>query len=109
MDDSVEDSKDVMVYSDPFYEDLKAEAREYFKGKPRGSHKMTVPYLLLNFSALGLYWIMIYQNVVNGFRSLILPIGFMSWYLSGNIMHDSSHSALVTTPWINRAASHAAF
>jgi len=112
IDDGDEDDvpQPVMVYSDPFYEDLKTMVRDHFKGQPRGAHKMTTPHLFLSFSALITYWVMIYVNVVYlNTWLLILPIGFMSWYLTGNLMHDGSHNALVTTPWVNRVASHAAF
>jgi len=33
----------------------------------------------------------------------------LSWYLTANVMHDSSHNALVTRPWLNRLLSRAAF
>jgi len=108
--DGVEASKPVMVYADPFYDDLKKMAREHFKGRPRGSHKMTAPHLALSASALVSYWFLIYMNVVHWQSWACVPlIGFLSWYLTGNMMHDGSHNALVSTPWINRALSHAAF
>jgi fatty acid desaturase len=108
--DGVEASKPVMVYNDPFYEDLKKMARDHFKGRPRGSHKMTAPHLALSASTLVLYWVLIYMNVVHWQSWACVPlIGFLSWYLTGNMMHDGSHNALVSTPWLNRALSHAAF
>lgn len=107
--DGVEASQPVMVYADPFYDALKQMVRDHFKGKPRSAHKMTWPHLGLCFAALTVYWFLIYHMVVNGNMWCILPIGFLSWYMTGNMMHDGSHNALVVQPWLNRVLSHAAF
>lgn len=36
-------------------------------------------------------------------------IGSLAWYLTGNVMHDASHGALVASPTLNRLFSRAAF
>jgi len=108
-DDGVMASLPPMVFSDPFYDDLKAMAREHFRGQAKGSHKMTWPHLVLSLSALGLYWVLIYQMTMRSSLWCIPFVGCLSWYLTGNMMHDASHNALMSTPWLNRLFSHAAF
>lgn len=98
-----------MVYADPFYDELKQMVRDHFKGKPRAAHKMTLPHLCLSFAALGVYWFLIYHLTVHGNMYCIIPVGFLSWYMTGNMMHDGSHNALVVSPVVNRALSYAAF
>jgi len=98
-----------MVFSDEFYMALKQMAREHFKGKPKGSHKMTWPHLALCLVAWIAMWYCIFVMLTTSALWTIPAIGVLSWYLTGNVMHDASHNALVTRPWLNRALSHAAF
>jgi len=107
--DGVEASPPAMVYSNPFYEDLKQMARDHFKGQPKGAHKMTVFHLSLCFSMVAVYWYLIYQMLMTNAYWVILPTGCVSWYLTGNMMHDGSHNALVSSPRWNWVMSHAAF
>mmetsp|Transcript_28097 Transcript_28097/g.59861 ORF Transcript_28097/g.59861 Transcript_28097/m.59861 type:complete len:479 (-) Transcript_28097:653-2089(-) len=98
-----------VVYSDPFYEDLKKSVREHFKGQPRSAHKMTWLHIGLCVLAWVSMWVLIYLHLVKDQMWAIPFIGLLSWYLTGNVMHDSTHNAFVTTPWVNRLCSHAAF
>jgi linoleoyl-CoA desaturase len=108
--DGVEGSKPVMVYSDPFYEDLKLMVREHFKGQKKYAHKMTDSHLALGFSVVVVYWYMIYKYMTEGSGSLLfLPIGLLSCYLTLNVMHDGSHNALFSRPWVNKLCAKAAF
>jgi linoleoyl-CoA desaturase len=103
-----------MVYDDPFYDDLKKMAREHFRGKGKGAHKMPKWNLYLCLAVLGIYWFLIYHMVTNPANSCIticciVPVGLLSWCMTGSLMHDASHNALVRRPWLNRILSHAAF
>jgi len=101
--------KPKMVYNDVFYNDLKQEVRKYFKGKGKGAHKMTWSHLGLCFLAWICMWACMFHMLRNDSFMCIPVIGCLSWYLTGNVMHDASHCALVTRPWVNRLLSHAAF
>jgi fatty acid desaturase len=101
--------KPAMVYNDDFYNDLKQAVRDHFKGKGKGAHKMTWAHLGLCFLAWAGMWFCIYNLLTNDSLWCIPAIGFLSWYLTGNVMHDASHTALVTQPWANRLLSRAAF
>lgn len=98
-----------MIFNDAFYVDLKKEVRDYFKGKGKGSHKMTWSHLSLCFLAWLGMWACVFQMLTKDSTWCIPVIGFLSWYLTGNVMHDASHNALVTRPWMNRLLSRAAF
>merc|ERR1711920_683035 len=56
-------------------------------------------------------WSLVYVLCTDpGEPTWVIPlIGFCCWYLTGNAMHDGSHAAFSTKPWINRMAAHAAF
>lgn len=96
-------------FADPFYLDLKAAVREYFRGKGKGAHKMTWPRLSACAVAWCTMWILVYLLIAKDATWTIVVIGVLSWYLTGNVMHDASHSALVTKPWLNKVLCHAAF
>lgn len=98
-----------VVFHDKFYEDLKAMVREYFKGKGKGAHKMTAPHLASGFVAWVCMWSSIYLVLFRGAMWPIPVIGLLSSYLSGHVMHDASHNALVTSPTGNRILSHVGF
>mmetsp|Transcript_85826 Transcript_85826/g.247671 ORF Transcript_85826/g.247671 Transcript_85826/m.247671 type:complete len:483 (-) Transcript_85826:281-1729(-) len=98
-----------MVFHDDFYADLKASVREYFNGKGKGAHKMTWPYLTYNLVAWATMWSMIYGILFKDALWCIPFVGYLSCYLTGSIMHDASHNALVSSPTWNRILSHAAF
>jgi len=98
-----------VVYNDSFYNDLKQEVRNYFKGKGKGAHKMTRFRLSLCFLAWISMWACVFHMLQHDSFWCIPVIGFLSWYLTGNVMHDASHHALVTRPWLNKLLSYAAF
>mmetsp|Transcript_45806 Transcript_45806/g.133371 ORF Transcript_45806/g.133371 Transcript_45806/m.133371 type:complete len:479 (+) Transcript_45806:87-1523(+) len=98
-----------MVFYDAFYEDLKGIVREYFKGKGKNAHKMTSPHIALCFVAWVTMWAMIYSILFHDAMWCIPFVGVLSWYLTGNVMHDASHNAFVADPTLNRVLSHAAF
>jgi len=107
--DTAPAEKRTMVYDDAFYNDLKQAVRDHFKGQGKSAHKMTVPHLMLCLGAWITMWFCIVHMLRNDSMWCIPVIGFLSWYLTGNVMHDASHNALVKSPWVNHLLSHAAF
>jgi len=97
------------VPADPFHEDLKQMVRDHFKGQPKGSHKMTPFHLALCFLNWAVMMCLTYHMLTTDAKWTIPILGFCSWYMIGNVMHDASHNALVMTPWINRLLAHTAF
>jgi len=98
-----------MVFYDDFYKELKASVRQYFRGKGKGAHKMSSAHLAMCFLGWATMWCMIYRLLVHDAMWTIPCIGLLSWFLTGNVMHDATHHALVRQPWLNRVFSHAAF
>lgn len=98
-----------IVYSDPFYEDIKNMVRDHFKGKGKGAHKMSWGHIGYCFLAWSAMWFCIYLLLVRDATWTTPLIGILSWYLTGNVMHDASHNAFVNSPWLNRLFSRAAF
>lgn len=107
--DGVAAPEPAMVFSDSFYEDLKQMARDHFKGRGRGAHKMSGSHLALCAALLGIFWYLIYHMLTTDAMWVTFPIGFLAWYMTGNMMHDGSHNALVSSPFGNWVLSHAAF
>jgi len=107
--DGVEADKPAMVYHDAFYGELKQMVRDHFRGKGKAAHKMTTPHLCLCFAAWVLMHCLNYHMITNNAIWCIPPIGCLAWYMTGNVMHDASHNALVPQKWLNRLMSVAAF
>jgi len=97
------------TFADPFYTDIKDIVRDHFKGKGKGAHKMTWPRLFLCSVALVTYWVLIHRMLTQDCLWCIPAVGYLSWYFIGNVMHDASHNALVSRPWLNRLLSHSAY
>lgn len=109
-DDAIKiEEVDGTVYSDPLYEDLKLMLREHFRGKGRGSRKMPWSYLVLNVTFWCFRWYLILLLVFRESLWTIPVIGVLSWFLTGNVMHDASHCALLSNPMLNQIFTHAAF
>mmetsp|Transcript_95688 Transcript_95688/g.169101 ORF Transcript_95688/g.169101 Transcript_95688/m.169101 type:complete len:497 (-) Transcript_95688:213-1703(-) len=101
--------KPKVVYSDPFYEDLKKMVREHFKGKSRSARKMTWSHLGLCFLLWSAMWACVFFVVRRDVMWLTPFIGFLSWMMTGTFMHDGSHGAAVSKPWGNRLLSNLAW
>lgn len=98
-----------MQFDDPFFADLKQMVRDHFKSKGKWSHKMTTPHLILCFAAWASMWLLNWHMLTSNSMWCIPLLGCLSWYMTGSVMHDASHSALVAQPWLNRVFAHAAF
>jgi fatty acid desaturase len=107
--DGIEAEKPSIDYHDEFYADLKQVARAHFRGKGKRAHKMTTSHLCLNFAAWVTFWFLNWTMVTKNAFWCIPFVGCLAWYLTGNVMHDATHSALVVSPWLNRLVSRAAF
>jgi len=95
-------------YNDDFHMALKEMVKDHFKGKPKGAHKMEWPNLIATGTCFVVYYYLIYKMIHDDWAYAIPFIGICASYLTFNCMHDASHGALVTVPWLNDIFAHAA-
>lgn len=88
----------------PFFDDLRARVRAYFKEQPRHAHKTPKAAWLL----LGLWTGLAGASFVAWFLGYwwsLLALPVLYWLGASSLMHSGGHFALSTRPWVNRLGS----
>lgn len=93
------DNSTGLVFRDPFHEDVKQMAKDYFK-ENEISHKMK-PWVLCSVILVIIAEAICAVGLLYGYRIAVVLMPIFGWLLTGNVAHEASHFALSSRPIVN--------
>lgn len=89
-----------LIFGDPFHEDVRNMAREYFEEKGI-SEKMTTGMFIFTCVVIAVHTLLGILGCC-GYRYALIAMPVLGWYLTANVSHEASHFAISKRPWVNR-------